>query len=307
MHDYQQLTANFETISDFLRFGITEAIKQDLIFGHGTDNAKDDIQWLILESLYLPFDAPLFLLQTRLTAPEKLLLAKQLTLRIQERMPTAYLVKKAYFCGLSFYVDQRVLIPRSPIAELINKRFSPWLEEDKVEQILDLCTGSACIAIACAYAFPSAMITAVDISQDALNVAAINCEQHEVEEQVECVLSNIWENVAKHKKFNLIISNPPYVDDIEMSTLPEEYKHEPELALRANQQGLAIIEEILAHAHEYLTDNGILVVETGNSELALVEAYPQVPFVWLEFEQGGQGVFLLTAEQLKRAFKSSTK
>ena len=260
---------------------------------------------LILGTLSLPIDLGTEWLQARLTKEEKALLARQLEQRIIARVPVPYLTHEAYFCDLSFYVDERVLIPRSPIAELIKEQFSPWIDADDVTQVLDLCTGSACIAIACCYAFPDAEVDAVDISQDALVVAEMNLQRHGLEDVLTLIESDCFANVPS-KRYDIIVSNPPYVGHEEMQTLPQEYGHEPKLALETTNNGLAIVEKILISAHAYLSDHGILVVEVGNSEEALLEAYPQVPFTWLDFEHGGQGVFLLTCQQLKTYFAGST-
>jgi ribosomal protein L3 glutamine methyltransferase len=298
---YATTTADFETILDYIRFGITQASMADLYYGHGTDNARDDILALILGSLLLPFDCDPVFYQARLTSDEKQMLADLLSRRIIDKVPVPYLTNEAYFCDLSFYVDERVLIPRSPIAELIKEQFSPWIDSDKVERVLDLCTGSACIAIACSHAFPDALIDAVDISPEALEVAAINQENYGLQEVLTLIESDCWLNVPK-VKYDLIVSNPPYVGHEEMQSLPEEYHHEPQLALETDNNGLAIVEKILANAHDYLSEHGILVVEVGASDEALVELYPQVPFVWLDFEHGGHGVFLLTRQQLQEHF-----
>ncbi|MCE3044255.1 50S ribosomal protein L3 N(5)-glutamine methyltransferase [Legionella sp. 16cNR16C] len=298
---YIQSTAHFETISDFLRFGYSEASKSGLYYGHGTDNAWDEIFWLVTASLHLPISVDRQLLSARLTSAEKEMLAERLAKRIIERIPVAYLIQEALFCGLPFFVDERVLIPRSPIAELINHQFSPWIEANQVHRVLDLCTGSACIAIACGYVFPDAQIDAVDLSSEALEVARINRQKHEMEEQLQLIQSDCWEKVPP-VRYDIIVSNPPYVGSQEMATLPEEYRHEPEMALECEENGLAIVEKIMANAHDYLTEHGILVVEVGNSEEALIEAYPDLDFIWLDFEHGGHGVFLLTARQLKSYF-----
>ncbi|GGI85744.1 50S ribosomal protein L3 N(5)-glutamine methyltransferase [Legionella impletisoli] len=290
-------TKELDSILDFLRFGISKANEAGLYFGHGTDNAWDDILALILSTLSLPYDGHEMLLSARLTQEEKAQLTKRLERRILDRVPVPYLTHEAHFCGLMFYVDERVLIPRSPIAELIKQAFSPWIDANRVNRILDLCTGSACIAIACCYAFPEAKVDAIDISQDALAVAEINREQHVLEEQLTLIQSDCFNNLPK-TRYDIIVSNPPYVGTEEMQTLPDEYLHEPKLALETEKNGLLIVEKILNEAHDYLNDEGILVVEVGNSEEALIEAYPDVPFTWLEFESGGQGVFLLTREQL---------
>lgn len=290
------------TVLDFLRFSLSCATNAHLYYGHGTDNAWDDMRSLVLRSLSLPYDVDPILLNARLTTSEKKHLCQQLDKRINQRVPVPYLIKEAYFCDLPFYVDERVLIPRSPIAELIHNQFSPWIAADNVYHILDLCTGSGCIAIACCYAFPDAEVDAVDISSEALAVAAINCEQLEVGDQLTLIESNCFNNVSK-MNYDLIVSNPPYVGKEEMQTLPDEFRHEPVLALETSNNGLAIVENILHKAHDYLNDGGILVVEVGNSEEALCEAYPLVPFTWLDLSHGGQGVFLLTKKQLEEFFK----
>lgn len=304
MENYQYLMKEFKTILDFLRFGLSEAKTNNLYFGHGTDNAWDEFIALILETLNLPLDMDPLLLRSRLTSQEKELLIQKLSRRINDRVPVPYLTNKAYFCELPFYVDKRVLIPRSPIAELIKQQFAPWLIATRVQRILDLCTGSGCLAIACAYAFPEALVDAADISNEALAVAKINQKQHHLEDQLQLIESDCWSNIPKNR-YDLIVSNPPYVGFEEMQTLPLEYQHEPKLALEANNQGLAIIEKILTKAHDYLTDEGILVVEVGNSASLLEESYPNVPFTWLDFEHGGEGVFLLTSVQLKTYFSNN--
>ncbi|ASQ46804.1 50S ribosomal protein L3 N(5)-glutamine methyltransferase [Legionella clemsonensis] len=298
---YKTETASFETIIDFLRFSVSEASINNLYFGHGTDNAWDDLLSLILETLHLPLNIDPVVFQARLSPKEKEVVIKQLVRRIQDKVPVPYLTHTAYFCELPFYVDERVLIPRSPIAELIKQQFAPWLIAERVHRVLDLCTGSGCIAIACSYAFPEATIDAVDISNDALAVAAINCERHGVQDSVNLIQSDCWDKVPR-VHYDLIVSNPPYVGAEEMQTLPAEYNHEPKLALETENNGLAIVEKILAKAHDYLTEEGILVVEVGNSDQALEEEFPHVPFTWLEFEHGGHGVFLLTKQALKTYF-----
>jgi ribosomal protein L3 glutamine methyltransferase len=217
--------------------------------------------------------------------------------RIEERIPAAYLTNEAWFAGMPFFVDDRVIIPRSPIAELIEQGFSPWLTHQEANYILDLCTGSGCIAIACATEFPDAEVDAVDISKEALEVAEINVKKHFVASQVQLIQGDLYDKISR--KYNLIVSNPPYVSSEEYNTLPSEYHHEPEVALKAEDSGLAIVKRILQGATQHLLPEGILVVEVGNSQEALIETYPEVPFLWLEFEKGGEGVFLLTAEQLK--------
>lgn len=291
----------FSTIADFLRFALSQANKSGLYYGHGTDNAWDDMLALILGCLSLPLDLHPDLLQTTLLDSEKKHLCRQLERRIIDGVPVPYLTNEAVFCELAFYVDERVLIPRSPIAELIEQRFSPWINDDHVSSILDIGTGSGCIAIACCYAFPDAQVDAVDISDDALEVAQINRERHELHSQLDLVKSNCF-GAIPDRKYDIIVSNPPYVNDQEMLTLPREYQHEPSLALRADSHGLAIVENILNHAHQHLHENGILVIEVGNSAEYLMETYPAVPFVWPCFERGGEGVFILTFDDLKTYF-----
>jgi ribosomal protein L3 glutamine methyltransferase len=289
------------TVLDFLRFSLSCAIEAQLYYGHGTDNAWDDMRSLIIRSLSLPYDVDPQLLNARLTTSEKKHLSQQLDKRINQRVPVPYLIKEAYFYDLPFYVDERVLIPRSPLAQLIHEQFSPWIEEDNVNRILDLCTGSGCIAIACCYAFPYAEVDAVDISSEALAVAAINRERLEVSDQLTLIESDCFAAVPK-VRYDLIVSNPPYVGKEEMQTLPDEYRHEPVLALETSNNGLSVVEKILKEAHAYLTEQGILIVEVGNSEDALCEAYPLVPFTWLELSEGGHGVFMLTRPQLEKHF-----
>lgn len=291
-------TSELTTIIDFLRFGLSSANAANLYYGHGTDNGWDDMLALVLGSLSLPMDVDPLLLQAKLRKDEKAKLCQQLERRIKDRVPVPYLTHLAYFCDLAFYVDERVLIPRSPIAELIQQQFSPWIDADRVERVLDLCTGSACIAIACCYAFPDAIVDAGDISTEALAVAEMNRQQHDLQDVLTLIESDCFDAIPT-QRYDIIVSNPPYVGHEEMQTLPAEYQHEPQLALETANNGLAIVEKILAKAHNYLSDHGILVVEVGNSEQALMDAYPDLPFTWLDFEHGGQGVFLLTAEQLQ--------
>lgn len=294
---FSHVGEQISTILDFWRYGITMAQHHELHYGHGTDNPEDDIWWLITGSLGLPYQESQKFLQACLTQEEKSLLLQRFFARIIQRIPVAYILQQAYFCGLVFFVDERVLIPRSPIGQLIEQQFSPWSHAGQVHRILDLCTGSGCIAIACCYAFPEAKVDAVDYSLAALEVARINQHALDVSDQLTLIHSDCWESVP-NVQYDIIVSNPPYVSDEEMTGLPQEYGHEPDMALRAQKQGLSIVEKIIRNAYRYLAENGILVVEVGNSQHALVEAYPYIPFTWLEFEHGGEGVFLLTKEQL---------
>ncbi len=305
MHEYVALTQSFKTLLDFFRFGVSQAHAKKICFGHGTDNAWDEMMALVLASVHLPYDADPMILQARVTDEERHLLALQLAKRVEQRIPVPYLMHEALFCGLTFYVDERVLIPRSPLAESIQCQFHPWLLDSQVQHVLDVCTGSGCIAIACCYAFPAAHVDAVDLSHDALAVAQINSERHGVQDRLQLYLSDCLAAIPKDKQYDLIISNPPYVGADEMQALPPEFLHEPRMALEAHDNGLAIIDTILFSAVHHLSEQGILVLEVGNSELALIERYPNVPFTWLEFEHGGSGVLLLTAEQVRAHFNSS--
>lgn len=290
-------TEQLQTVRDFIRLGASLFNRAGLYFGHGTDNALDEAVWLVLHALHLPPDLPAEYFDTRLTEAEKREVMALLKRRVEERLPAPYLTQSAWFAGLEFYVDERVLVPRSPVAELIEQGFSPWVEHERVNRVLDLCTGGGCIAVACALAFPQATVDASDLSAVALKVAEINVDRHHLQDQIELICSDLFENL-QGRRYDIIISNPPYVDGSDMATLPAEFRHEPELALAAGDDGLDVVRRILEQAPRYLNPGGILVVEVGNSEQALVDAFPEIPFVWLEFERGGDGVFLLTREQL---------
>ncbi|HPY40535.1 MAG TPA: 50S ribosomal protein L3 N(5)-glutamine methyltransferase [Thiolinea sp.] len=292
----QPALTELSSILDFIRWGASHFRAAELSFSHGMSSALDEAAYLVLHTLHLPVDTPELYFASRLTQQEKSKVMDMLERRIIERKPAAYLTHEAWFAGLPFYVDERVLVPRSPLAELVEKQFYPWIDANQVERVLDLCTGSGCIGIACAYAFPQAEIDLSDISADALAVATMNIERHKVQTHVKAVQSDLFTKLSK--RYDLIVSNPPYVDADEIAEMSTEFRHEPLLGLAAGHDGLAIAHRILATAREYLTDHGILIVEVGNSQFALAEAYPQVDFQWLEFERGGDGIFLLTAAQL---------
>jgi ribosomal protein L3 glutamine methyltransferase len=294
----REAAAQLHTIVDFVRWGASRFNEAGLHFGHGCDNAVDEALFLVLHALHLKPGLAPELTQARLTDTEKESILALFQRRIEERLPAPYLTHEAWFGGMSFYVDERVLVPRSPFAELIDRQFSPWVDEEETQTILDLCTGSGCIAIASALAFPWAEVDAVDISTDVLDVARINIERHQLQEKVHPIQSDLFDNL-KRKRYDLIVSNPPYVDEEDMASLPPEFRREPELGLTAGEDGLDIVLRILCQAPDYLSRHGVLVVEVGNSEAALVDRFPEVPFVWLDFERGGQGVFLLQAETLK--------
>ncbi|WP_093328380.1 50S ribosomal protein L3 N(5)-glutamine methyltransferase [Thalassotalea agarivorans] len=288
------------TILDMVRYGASQFNQADLFFGHGTDNAWDEAVSLTMFALHLERDLFERAKMATLLEEEKASVLALFEQRVTSHKPAAYLINQAQFAGLSFYVDERVLVPRSPIAELIHNKFSPEFNQDRApHRILDLCTGSGCIAIACAYAFPLAEVDAVDISIDALDVAQINIEGHGLEAQVIPIQSDVFSNLDGFK-YDLIVTNPPYVDQEDVESLPDEYLHEPEIGLGSGSDGLDITRKILAQAAEHLNDDGVLICEVGNSQIHVESAYPEVTFTWLTFEHGGHGVFKLTKAELDK-------
>lgn len=297
MEAREQIIEQLHTIRDYMRWGMTQFQRAGIAYGHGTDNAYDEALGLIFHELALPFDTLQPVLDARLTLAERERIFDVLQTRFVQRVPAPYITGEAWFAGYPFYVDRNVLIPRSPIAELIESRFTPWLDEAESLRILDLCTGGGCIGIACALHFDVEEVVLSDISPAALAVAERNIERHDVGNCVRAVQSDLFA-ALQDERFDLIVSNPPYVDARDMDELPAEYRHEPQLALAAGGDGLDLVRIILREAADHLRENGVLIVEVGNSWPALEEAYPRVPFMWLEFERGGHGVFLLTREQL---------
>ncbi len=303
MESYEEISARLHTLADFVRWGASAFNRAQLHFGHGTSNAVDEALNLVLHGVQLDHEIPPWLLETRLTEMEKRAVYELLRRRLEERKPYAYITKHARFAGLDFYVDERVLVPRSPIAELIEKGFEPWIDTGRVARVLDLCTGSGCIAIACAHVFPQAQVDATDISSDALEVARINVAQLDVKERVALRKLDVFDGLPP-ARYDIIVSNPPYVDAEDMRHLPNEHQQEPALGLAAGADGLDIVRRILAGAPDYLAADGILVVEVGNSRWALEQEFPQAPFTWLEFERGQAEVLLLTTEQTAAMQKS---
>lgn len=292
-------TEQLHTIRDFVRWGASQFNAAGLGFYQGMPGAFDEAVYLCLYALHLPPDTSALWFDCVLTQDEKLRVFEYYRQRVETRKPAAYITGEAWFAGMNFHVDERVLIPRSPIAELIEQRFSPWVETDSVHEILDLCTGSGCIAIACADAFARARVVGSDISADALAVAEDNRRLHGMETRVELVQSDLFVDVPD-REYDIIVSNPPYVSTAEVAALSHEFDYEPKaIALEAGEDGLDLVIPMLQSAREFMSDDGILVVEVGYTRPALEECFPNVPFTWLEFEHGGEGVFLLTAEQLE--------
>ena len=268
-----------------------------LYYGHGTDNARDDAAALVWHALKLPLQPSAARWRCAVTAAQLARLNALVARRIAGRVPVVYLTHRCWFAGLKMYVDERVLIPRSPLAELIEREFAPWIDATRVLHIVDVGTGSGCIAIACARAFPRAWVDALDISPEAVTVARINIRAHRLEKRVAALKSDHF-SALRRKSYDIIVSNPPYVGQSEMASLPPEYLHEPVGALSAGTDGLDSVRVILRDAPRFLKPRGILVVEVGNSEPLVRRSFPRLPMTWLEFSRGGSGVFLLTREQM---------
>ena len=291
-------TDELVTVRDWLRWAVSRFNESGLSYGHGTENAWDEAVWLVLATLHLPHDTLEPWLDAHLTRSERLGLLNNLQQRVVHRMPTAYLVQEAWHGPFRFYVDQRVIIPRSYFAELLENGFAPWIEDpESVGAALDLCTGSGCLAILMAHAFPGASVDAIDISADALVVACRNIGDYHLDDRVHAIESDLFAAV-KGKRYDLILSNPPYVTSEAMAALPAEYRHEPALALAAGADGLDVVRRILAAAREHLNPGGLLAIEVGHNQHLVEAAFPDLPMVWLDTEHAEGKVFLVTREDL---------
>lgn len=292
------MSAELATIIDFIRYGASRFAQAGLTFGHSYDNALDESTQLVLHALHMPHDLSPVYGQARLVADEKRAVLALFERRIAERIPACYLTGEAWFAGLSFKTDPRALVPRSPIAELIEAGFEPWLGGRPVQRALDLCTGSGCIALATAHYHPDWEVDGIDISADALALAQENRERLGVE-NCRLLQSDLF-GALQGEVYDLIVSNPPYVTHDETDALPAEYAHEPELGLRAGDDGLDLALKILRDAPEHLSEHGLLICEVGESERALVALLPELPFAWVEFKVGQMGVFVIEREDLVR-------
>ena len=297
-HDHDGPLAELVTVRDWLRYAVTRMNAADVHFGHGCTNAFDEAAWLILSSLHLPLDRLDPFLDACITGDERPLLLERIERRVVERVPTAYLLGESWLNGVRFAVDERVIIPRSFFAELLADGLAPWLADpDGVEQALDLCTGSGCLAVLMADAFPNAAVTAVDLSSDACAVAAGNIAAHGLEDRITLVQSDLFDGLGK-QRFDLIVSNPPYVTSAAMATLPPEYRHEPALALAAGDDGLDVVRSLIAQARRHLTADGHLFVEIGHNRDLVDQAFPDLPLLWLSTEHADAMIFMLHARDL---------
>jgi len=297
LHNFSD-TGELLTLRDWLRFAVSAFNEAELSFGHGSGSAYDEAVYLLLQTLHLPLDTLEPFLEARLTAQEKQALLTLLKQRIESRLPAAYLTHEAWLGDFRFYVDERVIVPRSFISELLREQLAPWVAEPgAINSVLDMCTGSGCLAIIAAHAFPYAEVDAVDISPDALTVAYRNIADYGLQERVHPIASDLFANL-NGRQYELIISNPPYVDADSVAALPQEYRHEPKLALGSGHDGLDATRDILKHAAKHLTENGILIVEIGHNRDTLESAYPDLPFTWLDVSAGDQFVFMLHRNDL---------
>lgn len=304
---HNEFCDELSTVADVLRWSVTQFENNDLFYGHGTDNSWDEAIVLLVHFLNIDSDNLPHILQAKLTNSERIEYFTLLEQRINQRVPLPYITNQAWFAGMDFYVDERVLIPRSPVAEAIRNNLQPWLTTSHDLEVLEIGTGSACIACALVEQFVHQNINinvdAVDISKDALEVAKINVSHHGFDTYINLIESDLFSNLDK-KSYDLIITNPPYVDQSEMDALPVEFTHEPRGALAAGDDGLDLVTKILEQSAAHLNNNGILIVEVGASQAALEAKYPNLAFTWIDFEHGGEGVFILTKEQLEEYYKN---
>ena len=295
---FSEAAQNLHTVRDYLRFAVSRFNQAQLFFGHGSSDAYDEAAYLILHTLHLPLDRLEPFLDARLTDSERAEVLNIVHRRVEHRIPAAYLTHQAFLDEFSFYVDERVIVPRSFIAELLLEQLSPWIAEpDAIGNVLDLCTGSGCLAILAAHAFPYSRVDAVDLSADALAVAERNVADYQLQDRVSLIESDLFTKLDS-KRYDLIISNPPYVDAESVAALPQEYLHEPKIALGSGSDGLDATRIILKHAAQHLTENGILIVEIGHNRDVLEAAYPDLPFTWLDVSAGDQFVFMLHRNDL---------
>ena len=295
---FEQAQNELSTLRDLMRFSVSRFTEAKLFFGHGTDNAWDEAAYLLLHTLHLPIDRLDPFMDARLTSDERAAALSMVERRIKERLPAAYLTNEAWLGDYRFYVDERVIVPRSHIAELLREQFSPWIEDPwAVGRVLDLCTGSACLAILAAEAFPEALIDAVDLSGDALAVAQRNVDDYGLASRLKLIQSDAFTGI-QGQRYDVILSNPPYVNSESMAALPEEYRREPQLALASGEDGLDFTRIILREAANHLNPEGVLVVEIGHNRDELEDAFPETPFTWLDTSAGDQHVFMLRCEDL---------
>jgi len=299
------VATHLTTIRDYLRWSVSRMTRAEVFFGHGTNNAWDEAVALVWHVAGLPFGIGDVMYDAVLSPDERVRILDLLERRVTERVPLPYLTGNAWFAGLAFTVDERVIVPRSPIAELIRNGFAPWYAHNTydsagTEAILDLCAGSGCIGIACAQYFPDAFVDLVELSDDAIELARSNIARHGVDDRVRIVKSDLFAALQPQRQYSLIVSNPPYVDGPDMALLPAEFHHEPRMSLASGEDGLDHARRILREAVDFLAPRGLLVLEVGNSGLALEQQYPDVPFMWVEFEHGGDGVLAITAEELQK-------
>ena len=297
-NDNNEIASTLTRVLDYIRWGASRFVAAELAFGHGSDNAIDEAAHLVLDTLRLGPEMPDAYLDATLTPAERAAVIAIIERRIESRQPAAYITRKAWFAGLEFFVDERVIVPRSPIAELIETEFQPWLGHREPLSILDLCTGSGAIAIACALAFPEARVVATDASADALDVARINSDKHDIGPQVEYVEADLFDGLPA-ERFDLIVSNPPYVTRDEWAGLAPEYLHEPGFAFHGDTNDLSLVTRLLFDACDYLSEDGLLILEVGYSAFLLEQTHPDLPITWVELERGGLGVGVLEAEDLR--------